>query len=192
METTKTLTKENFEALLRWFASDRDEAGKKYEMIRRGLMRLFQAKGCADPEMLADETFNRVASKISSLTLQENVKLTTLFHGFAKNIYHEYVRKNQAKEVSLDSFKLFDTEKPTNETENFHRQLDCLDNCLSELPKSDGEIILQYYSKDKSEKFEIRRKLAEKLELTLGALHTRAHRIRLVLQICLEKCLAEN
>ena len=64
MKKHSEITQKDFEGLLDWLAPDREEAGKKYEEIRDGLIRFFRFKGCNDPEFLADETINRVASKI--------------------------------------------------------------------------------------------------------------------------------
>ena len=61
------LTKEAFDALLGWLDPNREVAGQKYEVIRRRLITIFSCRGCAEAEDLADETINRVASKLSAI-----------------------------------------------------------------------------------------------------------------------------
>src|SRR5204863_6195928 len=58
------LTRESFEILLAQLDPDRERAGELYETIRRKLIRLFEWRGCACPEDLADETFNRGARQL--------------------------------------------------------------------------------------------------------------------------------
>ena len=58
------LTRESLEALLACLGSDPEQAAQHYEQIRRKLIRLFEWRGCHNPEDLADETFNRVASQL--------------------------------------------------------------------------------------------------------------------------------
>ena len=89
MNNNSTLEQEDFDQLLRWLSTDREEAGKKYELVREGLIRFFRYKGCHDSESLADETINRVASKVSTLDTTQNFKTITYFYGFAANILLE-------------------------------------------------------------------------------------------------------
>ena len=71
-------------------------------------------------------------------------------------------------------------------------ELDCLEECLSKLPREDVALIMQYYGNDKNEKFERRRRLAEHLNLKMPALHTKVCRIRSSLRECVEKCVEKN
>ena len=59
-----TLTQESFDNLLVRLDSDREQAGEKYEAIRRELISFFLSQNSHTPEELADETINRVAQKI--------------------------------------------------------------------------------------------------------------------------------
>ncbi len=47
MIKTSVLTQEDFDALLKWFSPNREEAGGKYEKIREGLIRYFHSRGFA-------------------------------------------------------------------------------------------------------------------------------------------------
>ena len=191
MKKDFTLTQEDFDALLGWLSANREEAGRQYEKIRDGLVRFFRFRGCADPHALADETINRVARKVSAFDSSENVKIITYFYGFASNIYLEYLR-TKAKEVQLESecfsssrnFKVSDDSSDT--------QCDCLENCLAKLPREESNLVIQYYGGDKRAKIELRRNIADRMNLKMPALHTRVYRIRSVLRECIEECLKKN
>lgn len=181
----------DFENLLGWLSSDREQAGKIYEEIREGLIRYFRFRGCPEADVLADETLNRVAGKVSDLTKNENVETITIFYGFAKNIYLEY-RTRRRKEVEFNP-----TLDYGRASSNNHFSLDdvrhrCLEKCLKALPPTDSDLIIQYYSEDKIAKIKLRQKLADELDLKAGTLHTKTHRIRLNLKKCIHKCLSEN
>lgn len=182
MENYRKLTQENFETLLLWLSTDRDKAGEMYEQIRTKLLRYFNFKGCPDAEGLTDETINRVVGKLSTLDLSTGNQPITIFYGFAQNVCFEYL-KTEKREVSLDDAINLRTEDPENPDFRFS----ALEECLQKLPHSDRFLILQYYSESKSQKFDLRRKLAEKQNLTMGAMHIKLHRLRKSLRDCIEK-----
>lgn len=188
MTKNSLLTKEDFDSLLYWFSPNRDEAGLKYEEIRNGLIRFFHYKGCSEAENLADETINRVAKKLSVLNTDNNYKHLTYFYGFASKIYLEYKNKVEKKEVEFENnvhLKEPLSEVSDNLLEGKHK---CLESCISKLSAEDKHLIIQYFTKDKSEKFEHRRKLAESLNLSMGNLHVKVYRLKGVLKKCIEKC----
>ncbi len=184
MKKNRELTQTQFDTLLGWLSEDREKAGEKYEEIRESLVRLFELKGCNDSQTLADETINRLTLKIHTLELNTGTKPASIFFGFAKNVYLESLRQKEnqldadlQKFVDKSSFKVL----PSNE------YLDYLQECLKNYPPAEREFILEYYEKDKGEKIEQRRKLAETLCIEKGTMHTRIHRIRLALQKCIEE-----
>ncbi len=187
------ITKEDFGTLLKWFSSDEKIAAEKYEEIRDGLIRYFHFKGCSDPINLTDETFNRVTNKINSLDLSKDVKKITIFYGFAYNIYREYLRDLERNEIELIPDIVF--QEGSNEITELNEEnnlLECLENCLNELDENDKKIVIKYYNKEKKEKIELRKELAEQLELTANALHVKVHRLKASLKKCINKCLNEK
>ena len=192
MKKQSRLIKENFNDLLNWFSSNQEEAGEKYEEIRNGLIRFFYFKGCTDAENLADEAINRVASKLPVLNLSENVKPINLFYGFASKIYLEYVNrlKKQEIEFNTDLHSSIKTDEPMTESEN--KNYKCLKQCLAKLSDEESNLVVEYYSLEKSEKIEHRRKLAETMQMKIGAIHVKIHRLRKILRKCIEKCVAEK
>lgn len=187
MDNYRKLTQENFEALLSWLSPDRDKAGELYEQIRQKLLRFFYFKGCQNAEDLTDETINRLIGKLTSLDLSQGNKPVTIFYGFANNVYFEYL-KLEKREVSLEEVKNFQTEYDL-DSEDIQSYLE---KCLQKLKKSEQTLALEYYIRDGSQKFEHRRNLAEKLNLTMGAMHIKLHRLRNSLRECIEKHLNKN
>ena len=191
MKKDFTLNQNDFDDLLGWLAADRDEAGVLYEKIRQGLIKFFKFRGCADSHTLADETINRVAAKISTFDSSKNVKTITYFYGFAANVFLEYTRSEQNREFSLESDDILSRSliSPHDSDDAEYR---CFEECLAKLTADERKLVIDYYGKEKLEKFEERRKMAAALNLKMPALHTKVFRLRSVLRDCLEKCRAEK
>ena len=192
MKKDFTLTQGDFDALLEWLSADREAAGVLYEKIREGLIKFFRFRGCSDPLALADETINRVTLKIKDYDDSKNVKAITYFYGFAANVFLEYSRTLKRQTISIDDeHSVFAGSLRANE-DLPNTECDCLEKCLAKLPPDESALVIHYYGKDKSEKFEMRRRLAETLDLKMPALHTKIFRLRGVLRECVEKCLANS
>ena len=176
---------DNFEELLGWLhPADRDQAGRKYEDIRRRLIRIFIYRGCTTAEDLADETINRVARKVLEIRAKYNAAddPAFYFYGVARNVYREYL-KRKPEPVP---------EPPEEETEDLTPEYDCLERCLGRLTPQNRELILEYYQDEEGAKIERRKKLALHFGLALNALRIRTHRIRADLKKCVLKCLKES
>jgi DNA-directed RNA polymerase specialized sigma24 family protein len=169
-------TKEAFDKLLRWLDPDRDKAGEKYERIRFRLIRILAAKGCAEPEDLADKTINVVAGKIDSL-LQSYVGDPALyFYAVAKKIFLEQLKKKPLPNAPPPD---------PNPTELEH-VCGLLDLCLEELPAVDKDTTLRYQEGEKGERIKNRKRLAEELGISLNALRIKVFHIHARLRQCME------
>src|SRR6185295_11350375 len=93
------LNQESFEALLRWLHSDREQAGKRYEQIRGRLIKIFGSRGCAEPDVLADEAINRVAKRVEEISQTYEGDPALYFYGVANKIYMEQLRKQKLIEI---------------------------------------------------------------------------------------------
>jgi hypothetical protein len=60
-----TLNSSSFDKLLAASNADRSSAGTAYKQLRLRLINFFDWHGCACPEELADETFDRVAQRLA-------------------------------------------------------------------------------------------------------------------------------
>src|SRR5262249_3728644 len=179
MQEQVVMTQEAFDRLLAWFHSDRNLAGEKYEVIRRGLIQFFGRRGCLEPAELADETIDRVIKKLPEIYDQYTGEQAKYFYGVAHRIYQEYLRRPQIIPSAT---------KPDDPI--FQERSDqCRQQCLAKLSAEDRLLITEYYLKEKREKVEHRRKLAIRYGLNSNALTVRAFRIRSVLNRCLEECL---
>ncbi|NJM52426.1 MAG: sigma-70 family RNA polymerase sigma factor [Blastocatellia bacterium] len=187
MESYKKLTQENFDKLLSWLSPSRDKAGELYEQIRQKLIRFFLYKGSSNAEDLTDETINRIVGKLQNLNLSQGNKPITIFYGFANNVYFEHL-KQEKHEISLEEVKNIKAENNISSEIMFK----ALDKCLQRLDESERRLVIEYYLQEKTLKFEHRRNLAEKHNLTMGAMHTKLHRLRKALRDCVEKASGEN
>ena len=172
------LTPEAFEQLLFWLNPNREQAGRKYEEIRRKLIKIFICRGCICPEELADETMNRVTRKVPEIIGNYVGDPSLYFYGVAHNVHLEYVRKkpNLLPPPAPD---------PPEETE---RDYECLEQCMERLTSKSRELVLEYYQAEKRAKIDRRKELASRLGIAVNALRIRAHRIRSNLQECVFEC----
>ena len=176
------LNQDGFDNLLSWLDSDRDRAGEKYEVIRRGLIKMFVRRRCptATAEKLADETFDRVCQKLDEITDGYIGDPALFVYGVAKYIYLEEVKRKPTPPWPPP-------EDPPNEEEDLRYQ--CLDQCMEKLDGSDRKLIINFYQHDKRAKIAHREELARKHKITVHALRMRAHRIRNLLKECIKECL---
>ncbi len=173
------LTQEAFDSLLDWLAPEREEAGRRYELIRQRLIKIFSCRGCREPEDLADETINRVARKVGEVAKTYTGDPALYFYGVANKVHLESLRKKAVAPPPPPA-------PPTDEAE---RTQECLERCISRLPPENRRLVMQYYQEEKSAKAGHRQALADQLGIALNALRIRAHRIRITLRQCVHNCL---
>src|SRR6266480_2066351 len=172
------LTQELFDELLSWLNSDREQAGREYEDIRHRLIKLFTCRLCLEPEDLADETINRVANKLLEIKEKFEGPPAPYFYAVAGKIHLEYLRRKP----------LPPPPPPVQDSEKLEREYDCLEQCMQKQTLANRKLVLEYYRGEKKDKIEHRRGLAEQYGIALNALRIRVHRMRAVLQECVESC----
>jgi DNA-directed RNA polymerase specialized sigma24 family protein len=178
-----TLTQEALDRLLAWLDPDRERAGARYEAIRARLIKVFTCRGCHEAEELADETINRVTSRLFDIGERYQGDPALFFYGVAKRVYQEYGgRRFKFTEPLPDSLA-------APGSESVEAEYACLEACMEQLPRPQRDLVLRYYRDDKRAKIEGRRKLAESLGIAPNALRIRAHRIRAALHDCVRACL---
>jgi RNA polymerase sigma factor (sigma-70 family) len=175
-----SLTQEAFDLLLAQLDRDREEAGKRYEVLRGKLRKFFQWRGCTFPEDLADETINRVARNLE--TGEQIRNFTAYCVGIARNVFLESLRTRQQQEALRAS------NNPSSTSLEEDPRGECLEHCLRELSQENSQLIVKYYQENEESRIEARRNLAERLGIPPNALRIRAHRIRVRLQGCVEDC----
>src|SRR5215210_6049422 len=180
MTRPSTLNQLAFDSLLTWLDADREQAGEKYEHIRRRLIKIFTCRGCPDAEELADETINRVTLRVLEVAKDYSGDPALYFYGVAQKVYLESLRKRPPTSLPPPPVAA--------ETEEIEREYECLERCMEQLSESNRQLVLEYYQNDKRAKIEHRKELAERLGIAQNALRIRAHRIRATLQQCVERC----
>ena len=176
-----TDTKEPFDGLLEWLDPDREKAGKRYEAIRAGLIRILVSKGVSDAEHYTDEVIDRVIKRLPEIKAGYVGDPARYFHGVARNIVMEAGRR---KEIATDVLP------PTPPPETYKSDTsECLSKCLQELPPDKQEFILDYHLYQGREKIVHHRQMASELAISEGALRTRAHHLRVNLEKCVLRCI---
>ena len=174
------ITQAQFDSLLGWLNPDRELAGRKYQTIHSGLVRIFICKGLNDAEDLADETINRVMVRLPTIQECYRGEPACYFHGVAKNIIRERKRTKEFATGIVDV--RVDPEPGTGE------EHDCLGHCLDRLCDSKRNLILNYYLYEGHSKIEHHKRMAGQLKITIGAIRNRVFQIRLHLKNSMRQC----
>ena len=180
-----TLNPEAFERLLLSLGSDRERAAREYQRIRGKLADFFDCRGCDCPDLLADETLDRVARRLAE---GEDVqRLPNYAYGVARRVLLEWHKRHTREEAALAALQR--TGPEPRDAAKVEAEVACLERCLAELPEDGRALIVAYYREAGLMPLEGRKLLAGRLGLTYGTLKTRAHRIRGRLEECLRECL---
>lgn len=183
-----TLTQEAFDRLLSVLGPDRESAGEKYLELRSNLLRFFEWRGCPFPEEHADETINRVAKRVAEGEVIQNP--SGYLYGVARLLLLE-IHKERAREHRALGELSFSQSSASYRFEELEPRVECLRRCLTTLSDENRELILLYYQGEKGPKIENRKRLSERLNLSLNTLRMRALRLREKLQACVADCLQE-
>jgi DNA-directed RNA polymerase specialized sigma24 family protein len=175
------LTRESFDRLLDAFDPDRSTAAEKYERLRARLTRFFSWEGASSPEDLADEAFNRTATRLAQ---GEPIRdPANYLLGVSRLLLKEDMKRRRRTERALGDLASLGTPEPADEA-----LADCLERCLARLPPESRSLILAYYSGDKRTRIENRRRMSESLGVEMNALRNRALRLREKLEQCVNGC----
>lgn len=187
MKKDWVLSQDAFDAMLAWLDPDRERAGTKYETIRVRLMKILTCRGCASPEELADETINRVASKVPEIAGTWEGDPSVYFYKVAQNIFLEWRRVTiRQVDVPVEEAQSIPAVAAASDEVAEH---DCLEQCLQELAEGERTLMLEYHRQQGQAKIDHRKKLATEMGIAINALRIRAHRIRRSLRKCVLDCL---
>jgi DNA-directed RNA polymerase specialized sigma24 family protein len=184
----KGLTKEEFDLFLSKLHPDREIAGGEYILLWQKLFIFFQSRSCPLADELVDETLNRVAKKIAGGEEPRNI--LAYCHGFAKNVWLEYLKKPGVNRGTFDEIP------PTpsigiDEINRKERQK-CLFGCLQKLHIDDARLLIEYWYHEDRPNRDIRKEIAERLKISPTALRIRIYRIKNKVDECVKKCLGEK
>jgi DNA-directed RNA polymerase specialized sigma24 family protein len=181
------ITQEGFDKLLALFDEDRERAAMRYEEFRRRLLKFFEWRGSLTPEEHADETFNRVARKLTEGVLINDAG--SFIGGVARLLVFEMLEERKREQKAFENFT---TEPAINieiEEEETDERVGCFRSCLNGLPADQRSLIIDYYREDEQTRIKQRKALADRLGIPLNALRIRAHRVRTQLDKCIRNCM---
>jgi RNA polymerase sigma factor (sigma-70 family) len=145
------------------------------------LVKIFVSHGFSDAEDLADQTINRVITRLPDIRDNYVGEPARYFHGVARNVIREARRRKEVLiDPPLERFNLIN--------DSTSDEYECLLKCLQLLTREKRELILDYHLYEKQNKIEHHKRMARELGITEGALRTRAHHIRASLEKCVSKC----
>jgi len=162
---------------------------REYEVLRRKLIAFLDLRGAARPEVAADETLDRVARKLEDGVAIESLRAYVF--GVARRVLLESERRERRERIVQEAWVLLHREPDAPDAET-QRRLACLDKCLRSLAAENRAIIEAYHGSAGGSLRGGRVDLAARLNLSEGALRTRAHRIRNELGACARRCLART
>lgn len=171
--------------LLALDADDRENAGRRYLLLRKNLVRFFEARGFLAAEEASEEVLDRLAKKLGAGNEIENPQTYAL--GIARFVALEF-RRSPIEKTSNELPELRVDERSV-ERNKKEKKLECLDSCLLTLAPDKRELIVGYYEGEKSAKIENRKRLAERLRIKPYTLRNRALRLREKLENCITNCL---
>lgn len=187
------LTPSGFDKFIMLLDADRDAAGAKFEALRQRLIKLFEWRGCENPEDLTDIVFDRVMNKISDGEEIQNVNAYSA--SIAQFIVKEELRrrfKYQAIDDATATAAEFAAAPGAVADEKGEKRFECLERCLSELAADDHRLVIAYYETDKRTMIDARRALADSMEISLNTLRIRVCRLKTKLEACTLLCCREE
>lgn len=186
---------QDLEKLLLRFDSDLTLAGEKYEATRRRLIKFFEWNHCSRPEDLADIVFDRVEAKLDSQLIREVEKFCFAVARLVRLEAYRNMRHESAIEDlpgGGDALPDFRAESEgIIEKVDQQKRIICLKRCLDRLAIDDRRLIIRYYSVQGKGKT-MRQKLAEGAGFKLSTLRVRISRLRVHLEDCVKRCLADS
>jgi DNA-directed RNA polymerase specialized sigma24 family protein len=188
MSRQHTITQAGFDRFLSCLSENRETAGLEYERIRGRLILYFQCRDIIQSEDCADEAINRVILKLEAG--QEIRDPATYVFGIARMILQESARTRRRHQAIEDDRAV--SPAFSDEDDELQRRMDCLRDCLRNLPADDRDLITQYYQEQKRAKIDLRQRLARRFGIDMNALRVRACRLRSSLQKCVRNCVQKS
>jgi len=185
-------TADSFQRFLSFLDNGVESNGASYIEMQRRLADYFARKGCAEPEVLADETLNRVSRRLDEEGSIEIDAPARYCYITARFVFLEQTRTVRTNDRVFDESRLhghaLQNKPDADELEKKEKMLECLDECTSKLDERNRGLILGYYFGNEGVKVRNRSSMAERLGISLNALSIRACRIRRTLESCVGKC----
>jgi len=188
---SEPLSPEQFDTLLQRLGPERELAGTRYEQLRRRLVTLFNYRGCAHPEELADETLDRAARRLEEMGSEfVGADPARFVYGVAWNVARESFRRRTTVPLPDGWEGKGPAEPPGAEDEE--RERACLDRCLDQLAPAERSLVLGYFEGEGSARIRKRSDLAHELGVSPNALRLKIHRVTGRLRECVVRCVDQG
>ncbi len=184
------LTQAAFARLLSWLDEGNDSGGQRYLEMRRRLHVWFDRKACPNPEILADETLNRVARRLTQTGTITGAAPAQYCYITAKYVWLESLRQPQS--VAFNEIELIERNAVQPDAQVREARCTCLETCLARLTAAERALIWRYFTGEERTKIAQRQALAADLGLSANALSLRVFRLRARLESCVKDCLAQR
>jgi RNA polymerase sigma factor (sigma-70 family) len=175
--------------LLTLLDSDRENAGFKYENLRRRLIKFFEWRNCESPEDLSDEVFDRILKKINEGEKIQNINAYSVT--IAQFVLKEFLRNSKNKNQLIEKvaeIQQLKAKEIDEVDEKFEKQRNCFEKCLEKLSVEDRKFIISYYDTDERTMINSRKKLADEMNVSLNTIRIKACRIKAKLEKCTLEC----
>jgi DNA-directed RNA polymerase specialized sigma24 family protein len=182
----RELTPEAFNKLLAILDPDPETAGRKYEKLRRKLIKFFEWRRSFISEELADEALNRLARRIDEgEEIEKNVFALSL--GIARFVLMETLKRPDNRRAEMKELVTVAAPSERRE-EDDDLWVVCLRECLRGVSEENRELIIEYYQGEGRARIDDRKMLAARLGISPNALFSRAKRTRNKLEECVTRC----
>lgn len=186
-ELHSAIPRNALEQLLRRLHPDSSAAAEQYLRLRGKLVSYFEFERFPRADELADEVLDRVARRLHAGHDIEHPG------AFALGVARLVAREARQQDIEAGrKLREFVRVSAVAGLDNDESALKCLDGCLDRLAPESRAFILAYYSGDRADRIENRRRLAGALGVQPAALRNRALRLRAHLEKCLKGCLGSG
>ncbi len=186
--------------MLHWLGPTPEQAGGRYELLRRKLTTYYRFQRCRFPEELTDRTLDIVSRQLAEGLVIQAADPHVYCFGVARKLASTARRSTASQQTSYLA-ELSPTASRARETAAAQQRLeaeqaeseaalqrDCLRRCLLRLRPTEQEFLQAYYDDDEKAQVKKRKHLAARLGLTPVALRSRAQRLRAELKPCVKSC----
>ena len=174
------MKQEELDQLLTHLDADREQAGAKYNLLRRKLINYFRLIGHSSPDDAADITLDRVAAKLAAEVPVRDV--SDFSFGVARLIGKEGQRKQIQTQKAMYDMAFLQSATEAIDERVFKLMQRCLDNLL---PEDQAFLISYHTGTDMAELARKRQAMATEMQTSLNTLRLRVYRLRLKLETCL-------
>jgi DNA-directed RNA polymerase specialized sigma24 family protein len=177
------LTQVRFDLLLSRLSPHPAEAGAQYEMLRGRLILFFSRRMLSYPEDLADEALNRLTRRLEEGEVIAKIEGYAL--GIARHVMQEQFVRIDTERAAVEEFSRNVSQQTHTIDEDEEIELQRMKKCLGRLPRSDQQLLSDYYLVGESGKIPARKRLAEARDVTPAALRKRVFELRGAIQKCI-------